>query len=57
MAVVCNASAVVAVKRVHLAQVVAGYQTYPHVDMFETGRRAGSGGSGGSTGAGDDGFR
>jgi microcystin degradation protein MlrC len=23
------------------ANVVAGYQTYPHVDMFETGRRAG----------------
>jgi len=23
------------------AQVVAGYQTYPHVDMYDTGRRAG----------------
>jgi len=23
------------------ANVVAGYQTYPHVDMYETGRRAG----------------
>jgi len=26
---------------VELAQVVAGYHTYPHVDMFETGMRAG----------------
>jgi len=26
---------------VDLAQVVAGYHTYPHVDMFETGMRAG----------------
>ncbi len=26
---------------VALAQVVAGYQTYPHVDMYETGMRAG----------------
>ena len=26
---------------VELAQVVAGYQTYPHVDMYETGQRAG----------------
>jgi microcystin degradation protein MlrC len=26
---------------VELANVVAGYQTYPHVDMYETGRRAG----------------
>ena len=26
---------------VALAQVVAGYQTYPHVDMYETGLRAG----------------
>lgn len=26
---------------VTLANVVAGYQTYPHVDMYETGRRAG----------------
>ncbi len=26
---------------VALAQVVAGYQTYPHVDMYETGVRAG----------------
>lgn len=26
---------------VRLAQVVAGYQTYPHVDMYETGERAG----------------
>ena len=26
---------------VELAQVVAGYQTYPHVDMYETGARAG----------------
>ncbi len=26
---------------VELAQVVAGYHTYPHVDMFETGLRAG----------------
>ena len=26
---------------VQLANVVAGYQTYPHVDMYETGRRAG----------------
>jgi microcystin degradation protein MlrC len=26
---------------VDLAQVVAGYQTYPHVDMYETGMRAG----------------
>ena len=23
------------------ATVVAGYQTYPHVDMYETGKRAG----------------
>jgi microcystin degradation protein MlrC len=28
---------------VELAQVVAGYHTYPHVDMFETGLRAGKG--------------
>ena len=27
---------------VELAQTVAGYQTYPHVDMYETGMRAGS---------------
>lgn len=27
---------------VELAQTVAGYQTYPHVDMYETGVRAGS---------------
>lgn len=26
---------------VRLAQVVAGYQTYPHVDMYQTGERAG----------------
>jgi len=26
---------------VELAQVIAGYHTYPHVDMFETGMRAG----------------
>jgi microcystin degradation protein MlrC len=27
---------------VHHANVVAGYQTYPHVDMYDTGRRAGT---------------